>query len=105
MTEPRGIPRWTRALVRWLAPRDQADDVLGDLEETHRLRARRHGPLAAQVRTSVDALDMASALVRTRVDLFGLYKGSGTLQDYRLALRMLVKFPGLTIAGGFSLAI
>ena len=27
------------------------------------------------------------------------------MQDYRLALRMLVKFPGLTIAGGLALAI
>ena len=105
MTDPRGIPRWTRALLRWLAPRDHADSVVGDLEETHRLRAQRHGPLEARVRTSLDTLDMASALVRTRVDIFGIYKGSGTLQDYKLALRMLVKFPGLTIAGGFSLAI
>ena len=27
------------------------------------------------------------------------------LQDYKLGLRMLVKFPGLTIAGGLALAI
>ena len=105
MTERRGIPRWTRALLRWLAPRDHADSVVGDLEETHRLRADRHGPLQAQVRTSLDTLDMAGALVRMRLDIFGLYKGSGTLQDYKLALRMLLKFPGLTIAGGLSLAI
>ena len=98
-------PRWTRALLRLLASRSHADDVVGDLEETHRLHARRHGPLEARVRTSVETLDMASALVRTRLDIFGLYQGSGTLQDYKLGLRMLVKFPGLTIAGGLSLAV
>lgn len=98
-------PRWTRALLRLLAPRSHADDVVGDLEETHRLHARRHGPLEARVRTSLDTLDMAGALVRTRLDIFGIYQGSGTLQDYKLGLRMLVKFPGLTIAGGLSLAL
>ena len=105
MTEPRGPSRWARALLRFLAPREQADDVVGDLEETHRLHARRHGPLGAHVRTSLDTLDMAGALVRTRVDVFGIYKGSGTLQDYKLGVRMLRKYPGLTLAGGLALAI
>ena len=27
------------------------------------------------------------------------------LQDYKLALRMLLKYPGLTIAGGLALAV
>ena len=98
-------PRWTRALLRLLAPRSHADDVVGDLEEIHRLHARRHGPLEARVRTSLETLDMASALLRTRLDIFGIYQGSGTLQDYKLGLRMLLKFPGLTIAGGLSLAL
>src|SRR5688572_9420004 len=48
---------------------------------------------------------MTAALVRTRVDLFGIYKGSATLQDYKLGLRMLLKYPGLTIAGGLAIAI
>jgi hypothetical protein len=29
----RNPPRWARALLRSLAPRGQAEDVLGDLEE------------------------------------------------------------------------
>lgn len=98
-------PTWATWLLRKLAPRGHADDVVGDLEETHRLHTQRHGPAGARVRTGLDTLDMAAALVRTRVDIFGLYKGSGTLQDYKLGLRMLVKFPGLTIAGGLALAI
>ena len=82
-------PFWARALLRCLAPRSEVDAVLGDLEE------RRF--------TVVETLDMAAALVRGRWSAF--IKGSGTVQDYKLGLRMLVKYPGLTIAGGLALAI
>ena len=82
-------PFWARALLRCLAPRSEVDAVLGDLEE------RRF--------TVVETLDMAAALVRGRWSAF--IKGSGTVHDYKLGLRMLVKYPGLTIAGGLALAI
>lgn len=101
----RKSPRWARVLLRCLAPRGQAEDVLGDLEEAHRIHTQRHGPLAARVRTGLETLDMAAALVRTRIDIFGSYGGSGTVQDYKLGFRMLVKYPGLTLAGGLALAI
>jgi predicted permease len=92
-------------LVRSLAPRGKADDVLGDLEEAHRIHTHRHGRLAARMRTGIETLDMAAALLRTRIDIFGNYGGSGVMQDYKLGFRMLVKFPGLTLAGGLALAI
>lgn len=98
-------PGWARALLRSLAPRGQADEVVGDLEESHRLHTRRHGPAVARLRTTLETFDMAAALVRIRVDLFGIYTGSGTVQDYKLGLRMLIKYPGLTLAGGLALAI
>ena len=79
--------RW---LVRLLAPRDRRDEVLGDL---------------AEARTSLEAWDLVFALARMRLDVFGRYRGSGTVQDYKLAFRMLLKYPGLTIAGGLALAI
>ena len=34
-----------------------------------------------------------------------VYVFSGVLQDYKLGLRMLLKYPGLTLAGGLALAI
>lgn len=98
-------PRWATALLRALAPERQAEDVLGDLEEAHRLRARRHGPLAARALTALETLDMAAALVRARFVGFRTNKGSSMLQDYRLGVRMLAKYPGLTFAGGLALAI
>ena len=80
--------------------------MLGDLEEAHRNRARSvTARLAARVLTAVETLDMAAALVRARVDRFRTNKGSSIVQDYKLGFRMLVKYPGLTLAGGLALAI
>lgn len=36
-------PAWARGLLRWLAPADRQDEVLGDLEEAHRRRVDRRG--------------------------------------------------------------
>jgi len=49
---------------------------------------------------------MAAALVRTRVARFSMTnKGSSIVHDYKLGFRMLLKYPGLTLAGGLALAI
>jgi predicted permease len=48
---------------------------------------------------------MAAALVGTRVDRFRTSRGSSLVQDCKLGFRMLVKYPGLTLAGGLALAI
>jgi putative ABC transport system permease protein len=98
-------PRWARVLLEWLAPGGQAEDVLGDLEEAYRSRTRHHGPLVARLLTGAETFEMAAALVRARADRFRTNRGSSMLQDYKLGLRMLVKYPGLTLAGGLALAI
>lgn len=98
-------PRWAAALLRTVAPKDQVDDVLGDLEEMHRLRMQRHAPAAARLRTAVEAIDMASAIVRARITRVRANKGNSLVQDYKLGVRMLLKYPGLTVAGGLALAI
>jgi predicted permease len=98
-------PRWIATLLRALAPSGEAGDVLGDLEEAHRSRSRRYGRRAAGVMRAAEALDMAFALVRAHVIRFKANKGNSMLQDYKLGVRMLVKYPGLTLAGGLALAI
>ena len=98
-------PRWAAALLRALAPRAQRDDLLGDFEEAHRRRVAQHTRPAAYVGTAVDALDMARAILRARVTDVRIYKGNSLVQDYKLGVRMLVKYPGLTLAGGLALAI
>ncbi len=98
-------PRWARALLRTLAPAGEAEDVLGDLEEARRQRARRHGQSIARLLNAIETLDMAGALVRARIIRFRTNRGNTMVQDYKLGIRMLVKYPGLTIAGGLALAI
>src|SRR5687767_4589766 len=98
-------PWWARALVRIAAPRGDADDLLGDLEESHLRRLAQHDGIAARVLTTVDALDMATALARARAEGFRRNKRNSLVQDYKLGWRMLLKYPGLTVAGGLALAI
>ena len=94
------VPGWIRGLLRLLAPADASEDVLGDLEASHRRRARRHARPAASILTTLEALDMAAALVRSRFIRLSTNKGNTMLQDYRIGIRMLLKYPGLTLAGG-----
>ena len=91
--------------MRLLAPRGEAEDVLGDLEESHARRMRRHGPLAARGLTALETVEMAVAIVRARITRFKTNKGNSIVNDYKLGFRMLLKYPGLTFAGGLALAI
>lgn len=98
------LPRWATALLRWLAAPGEKDDVVGDLEEAHRRRLAQRRPGMARWLTALETLEMAVALIRVRLDRHRI-RGMDTVQDYRLGLRMLVKYPGLTVAGGLALAI
>jgi putative ABC transport system permease protein len=98
-------PRRAATFLRWLAPDGHADDVLGDLEESRRRRLRQHGAVTARVLITIEALDMILALARARFHAFRTNRGNSMLQDYKLGVRMLLKYPGLTFAGGLALAI
>ena len=91
-------PRWSRALLGRLALSDRKDEVLGDLDEAHRQRVRRRGALVAHVLTALETLDMARALLVERTS------GSVSLLDFKLGVRMLVRYPGLTTLGGLAIA-
>ena len=101
----RKSPWWARVLMRALASRGDAEDVLGDLEESHLRRMRRHGAAAARALTALETVDMAWAIIRTRITRFKTNKGNSIVNDYKLGFRMLLKYPGLTFAGGLALAI
>lgn len=92
-------PGWSRALLRRLAPEEREDEVLGDLEEAHRRRVRDRGRFLAGILTALETVDMAFALLRDRWD-----GGSVSLLDFKLGLRMLVRYPGLTTLGGLAIA-
>ena len=109
-------PRWARALLRFLAPPHRKDDVVGDLEEAHRIRAERHGRLLSWILSGVESLDVGRAVLRDRIRHGDGETGSAgprgdflsgvrvSWLDFRLGLRMLVRFPGLTVVAGVAIA-
>lgn len=108
-------PRWARVLLRWLSPTDRSDGILGDLEEAHRRRLDQHGRLLASLLTSIEALDMARALLLAKWHPRKLSSratssrrgGTGSLfstLDLKLGFRMLVRYPGLNLIGGLAMA-
>ena len=60
-------PGWAKALLAFLAPPHRVDDVVGDLEETHRDRVARRGRLLGTFLTCVEALDMGFTILRDRI--------------------------------------
>jgi putative ABC transport system permease protein len=94
-------PRWARAVVRKLAPQGEADVLIGDLEEAHRTRLLRRTRLVAAFLTSLEAVDIALMLIRRRLRL---PRPSISWLDLKLAMRMLVRYPVLTVIGTVSLS-
>ena len=93
-------PRWATALLRRLAAPQEADSLIGDLEEAHRARVARRGALVAAILTAFETLDIAFMLVRRRARL---PRPSVSWLDLKLGVRMLVRYPVLTIVGGVGL--
>ena len=104
-------PRWSRWLLQRVAPEERVEDLIGDIEEAHRLRLAKHSHLVAQLLTGVEAIDLAFAVMRHRVRRRWGLQGKRTLGlsvlDFKLGLRMLAKSPGLSIVSviGMSVAI
>ena len=95
-------PRWATALLRRLAAPDEADVLIGDLEEAHRARVARRGAVVAALLTSLETADVALMLLRKRVRL---PRSGLSWLDFKLGVRMLVRYPVLTLVGSGSLAL
>lgn len=96
-------PRWTRALLRRFAPPERADDVLGDLEETHRTRVAARGRMLGTLLTIFETLDMALTL-RWQAGR-GRQSSWFSWLDIKLGFRMLAKYPGLTVISTLGMAV
>lgn len=100
-------PRWASAILRRLAAPDKADEaeadvLLGDLEEAHRARVARRGAVVAALLTSLETADVALMLMRRRIRL---PRSAMSWLDLKLGMRMLVRYPVLTLIGSGSLAL
>lgn len=113
-------PRWIRALLARLAEPDVRDEVMGDLEEAHRSRTERRGRVIATIVTSLEALDMAFALRWQRRRMLrrlgravppNLRTARRRMMptvswlDFRLGLRMLVRYPAMSVVGCLAMAL
>lgn len=98
-------PKWATALLRLLVDSDEADILVGDLEEAHRERLGRHRAITAWLLTSLETLDIAWMLVRRRLPRPTRLTPMMSWLDVKLGARMLVRYPVLTIVGTASLAL
>jgi len=111
-------PRAARSILRFVAPRHREDDVVGDFEEAHSARVERWGPARAWFLSHAEAIDVALSLLRSRLRRDvptptgpsesakgDLLEGAGmSWLDFKLGLRMLAKYPGLTIISSIAIA-
>lgn len=122
---PAGPPRHWQRLLEGSLPADRRDEVSGDLEEVYQQLRATEGARAADRWYRKEALSFvirfAADGVRGRIgrawsrgaqgrkvgtDAAGSRGGwmPVSMLDFRLGMRMLVRYPGLTVVGGFAMA-
>lgn len=97
-------PLLARLLLTLSARREERDALIGDLEEVHRDRLAHQAPWVASLFSTLEALGIALGEIRHRT----AYVVSGrwvTGSEVRLALRLLVRTPVMTITSVFALAV
>jgi len=94
------VPRWIVRLLERVVASDEHDDVIGDLEEMHGRRSARLGRMPATIMTVVEGLVLcANHGLR-------LIPGSGlSWTEVRLALRMMLRQPVMTVTSIVALGI
>ena len=102
-------PRLARALLRRAIPDDARDAVDGDLHELYVARRSASGATAAATWYWLETLSLAMRFMLDRIArvIRGLAGGDAapSALDLKLAARMLARSPGLTLVGGFGMAI
>src|SRR6185503_5431868 len=102
-SEDMTAPRWAAALLRRLsrATGAEADVLLGDLEEAHRARVARRGGVVATLLTTLETMDITLMLIgRLRI-----LRVAVSWIDLKLAFRMMLRYPVLTLVSSGSLAL
>lgn len=98
-------PALLRRLLERSLPDDVRDGIVGDLEEVYRQRRQAKGAGRAGVWYAGQALAIAVRFSGERVrDAFSARSASVGL-DLKLGVRMLVKYPMLTLVGGIAITV
>ncbi|HYN06321.1 MAG TPA: ABC transporter permease [Vicinamibacterales bacterium] len=113
-------PRLARRLLERALPGDAREHVLGDLEEVFRRDCHTTGPVRARVRYWVKAVSFTTGFIaerwceqsQRRSRASGPNPTGGramrfdvSWMDVKLALRMLIKYPGLTFVSTLGMAV
>jgi putative ABC transport system permease protein len=102
-------PRLPRALLRHAVPADARDALDGDLHELYLARRAASGAAAAARWYWLEtiSLTMRFSLDRVARGIRSLAGGGSapSVLDLKLGARMLAKSPGLTLVGGFGMAV
>ena len=109
MTTPAAPPRLARAILRRAIPDEARDALDGDLHELHSTRCAASGSTAAASWYWLQTISVVMRFAFDRISraLRGLTHGDATPSalDLKLGARMLAKSPGLTLVGGFGIAV
>jgi predicted permease len=102
-------PRLARAFLRRAVPVEARDAIDGDLYELYAARREASGALSAASWYWLETLSVAMRFTLDRIARvirsFAGGDAAPSALDLKLAARMLVKSPGLTLVGGFGMAI
>ena len=98
-------PRLARKLLRAVLPADVRDHIAGDVEEVFAKRRRERGAVRARAWFWGQTLSLTARFGAERM-VDALPSGSSSLGlDLKLGLRMLVKYPMLTLVGGIAITV
>ena len=106
MTPRHEPPRLWRWILQRALPVDVRDHVCGDLDEVFQRDCAVDGPRAARrrYRRKVGSFSRHFLFERVRDRRRGLLAARVSMLDFRLGVRMLRRYPGLTIVGGLAMA-
>jgi predicted permease len=98
-------PRRARRLLERLLPEEVRDGIVGDLDEVYRSRRAAGGALRTWMWYWAQAISISARLWAESAQDRGRRLASSVALDVRLGLRMLVKYPMLTVVGGLAITV
>lgn len=98
-------PAFLRRLLERSLPTEVRDGIVGDLDEVYGARRRRSGAARAGLWYAGQVLAISGRFTPERVGDALSSRGSSIGLDLKLGLRMLVKYPMLTLVGGIAITV
>jgi len=98
-------PAFLRRLLERSLPADVRDGIVGDLDEVYRSRRARGGATGTGLWYAGQVLAISAGFAFERVRDGASTWGSSVGLDLKLGLRMLVKYPMLTLVGGIAITV